>query len=276
MDAASAPADLTWEPTIVVSTGEAFAYGAKQGNVRHIRVPDVADFSWMTASDVIAAKPHAGAVVELVEDAIQGIATPLFLQTEMAYEVLHASAIATDAGVVCFCGASGYGKSTVAQGLALRGHALWADDLVALRVAPGRVQATVLPFRQNVRSASRSFFQTDKRDASFAPHKVTAWSTRRVHALFVLDPVDEQPHEGKSSFDVLRLRPADALAALLSHGMRLMPLDKPGERRILKDYVDLAASVPVFHVPYDQDFAILPALLDALEERVSRIDESDA
>lgn len=243
--------------------------------MRHIRVPDVAQFAWRIGSDVLSATPHAGAAVELVEDAIEGVATPLFLQAEMAYEVLHASAVATDAGVVGFCGASGYGKSTVAHGLALRRHALWADDLVALRVAPGRVRATALPFRQNVRSASRLFFQTD-RDASFAPQKATAWSIRRLHALFVLDPDDGQPRKAKPSFDVLRLRPADALAALLSHGMRLMPLDKPRERRILTAYVDLVASVPVFHVPYDQDFGILPALLDALEERVSRIDESDA
>jgi len=234
----------------------------------------VADFAWRTGSDVLSATPHDGAAGDLVEDAIEGVATPLFLQAEMAYEVLHASAVSTDAGVVGFCGASGYGKSTVAQGLALRGHVLWADDLIALRVAPGRVLATALPFRQNVRSASRSFFQTDKRDASFAPHKATAWSIRRLHALFVLDPVDGH-HGAKPSFDVLRLRPADALAALLSHGMRLMPLDKPRERRILTAYVDLVASVPVFHVPYDQDFAILPALLDALEEKVSRVDESD-
>lgn len=51
--------------------------------------------------------------------------------------VLHASAVATPAGVAVFMGDSGWGKSTLAAGLHTRGFTLLSDDIVAVRLDTG-------------------------------------------------------------------------------------------------------------------------------------------
>jgi hypothetical protein len=49
---------------------------------------------------------------------------------------LHASAVAVGEAAVAFTGASGAGKSTIAAGLARRGHSLIADDICAISRGP--------------------------------------------------------------------------------------------------------------------------------------------
>lgn len=46
--------------------------------------------------------------------------------------VLHASAVEVDGGAVAFLGATGWGKSTTAAALNVLGHALVADDVIAI------------------------------------------------------------------------------------------------------------------------------------------------
>jgi hypothetical protein len=54
---------------------------------------------------------------------------------------LHASAVAVDGRAVAFVGPPGAGKSTTAAALAQRGHAILADDSVALRRERDAIQA---------------------------------------------------------------------------------------------------------------------------------------
>jgi hypothetical protein len=57
------------------------------------------------------------------------------------YEALHASAVATDRGVVAIVAAGGGGKSTLALEMVRRGHPLFADDTVVLGAGRGGVEA---------------------------------------------------------------------------------------------------------------------------------------
>lgn len=52
---------------------------------------------------------------------------------------LHASAVMLDDGVVLFSAPSGHGKSTTASYFALRGHAVFADDIAVLKPHPNGV-----------------------------------------------------------------------------------------------------------------------------------------
>ena len=250
-------------PAILDLAGTAVAYGARHGRERFVRVPQVADFSWTAGAWCLTTTPHPDAEPDRITDAIRTIATPLFLQDERWFEVLHASAVAMDFGVVGLCGASGHGKSTLAHGLALRGASLWADDLVVFRAGQSGAVATALPFDQNLRAASRDFFQRSEA-STIGPEPVAAWSRRRLRALFVLAPA-ALGSRSSQPVDITPLRAADAMASLLPHAMRLLPLDKARERHMFTAYVDLIASVPIYRVSYEQDFAHLPALLDSLE-----------
>jgi hypothetical protein len=57
------------------------------------------------------------------------------------YEALHASAVATERGVVAIVAVSGAGKSTLALELVRRGRALFADDTVVLGRGSGGIEA---------------------------------------------------------------------------------------------------------------------------------------
>jgi hypothetical protein len=54
---------------------------------------------------------------------------------------LHASAVEIQGRAVCFCGDAGYGKSTTAAALGLRGHPVLAEDIVALEESGGEFRA---------------------------------------------------------------------------------------------------------------------------------------
>ena len=72
------------------------------------------------------------------------LALPLLVQVA-GFEVLHASAVRTGAGVVAFAGVSGVGKSTLAARLVRRGFELWADDTVVFDVEQGGPVTVCLP-----------------------------------------------------------------------------------------------------------------------------------
>ncbi len=264
--------DRAWVPTISErataggKVGNVSAWGALAGCRRYVNVPGVAEFRWVAGSDIVEVAPLAGVDPDLVQDVIQGMATPLFLQSEKGYEVLHASAVATASGVVGFCGYSGDGKSTLAHALALRGNTPWADDLVALRVADGEATAIALPFRPNLRAASRSYFGSQSAGGR-APAAIVPWSTARVRVLFVLDP--REPGSSTATFRLERLSGSEAMDALLPHGLRLLPLDRNRERQILIAYLNLVALIPLFRIEYTRSFSVLPRLLADVERRVA-------
>ncbi|HEV2102862.1 MAG TPA: hypothetical protein VGR58_08800 [Candidatus Acidoferrum sp.] len=54
---------------------------------------------------------------------------------------LHASGVEIQGRAVCFCGDAGYGKSTTAAALALRGLPVVAEDVVALQESGGKFEA---------------------------------------------------------------------------------------------------------------------------------------
>jgi hypothetical protein len=54
---------------------------------------------------------------------------------------LHASGVEIQGNAVCFCGDAGYGKSTTAAALALRGLPVIAEDVVALEESGGGFRA---------------------------------------------------------------------------------------------------------------------------------------
>lgn len=78
-----------------------------------------------------------------VEDAATYLLGPVFgvVLRLRGIPSLHASAVAVDGAAVALVGAAGTGKSTTAAALAARGHALLADDVLALRTGEEGVLA---------------------------------------------------------------------------------------------------------------------------------------
>jgi hypothetical protein len=75
-----------------------------------------------------------------------------FVLRRRSVTCLHASAVEIRGHAVCFCGEAGYGKSTTAAALGLRGFPVLAEDIVALeergdefRVVPGYPRVCLWP-----------------------------------------------------------------------------------------------------------------------------------
>lgn len=64
-----------------------------------------------------------------------------FAAVLQGYEVLHASAIASDGGAVAFAGPSGTGKTRMAGRLVSRGAGFLTDDVLAVEAAEGHIRA---------------------------------------------------------------------------------------------------------------------------------------
>ena len=99
----------------------------------------------------ILVDPVPGAVEEDLRIGVLGPALAALLQ-QRGFLLLHASAVVIDGVAVGFMGRSGWGKSTMAATLHAAGHALLADDVLAIRILhgiphafPGLVQYKLWP-----------------------------------------------------------------------------------------------------------------------------------
>jgi hypothetical protein len=146
------------------NAGAVCARGIAYGAVAWMEVPRIATFRFDRADWTVEASASAGAARDLIYDSYYRAALPLALQF-FGFEVLHASAVRTSAGVVAFCAVSETGKSTTVGALSRRGYTLWADDAVTFQINDGDLgaQALAVPFRLRLDSiASSAIRDTDE------------------------------------------------------------------------------------------------------------------
>jgi hypothetical protein len=234
-------------------SGNALAFGAVADGEYRLRFPGLVTYAFRPGDSEIRFATEGRTPRAVVEDLLRTAALPLLLQTEN-YEALHASAIQTVAGVVAFCGFSGAGKTTVAYGLARRGHALWADDVVLFppQLDPEAVVTARAPHSVNLRSESAQHFGLGGEPAI----STASVADDRLAAVVVLD----RGVEPRAAL----LPPAEALTAILPHAFCFFAAEGR-ERRTVAAYLDLIARVPVFTFSPPTGFAGFEAKLDQLE-----------
>jgi len=242
--------------------GEIYAYGQVVGEEHWMHFPGLASFCFNSGGDDVAA---ALARIE-AEDSIQDIfhrrVLPMAIQVR-GREVLHASAIRATNGVVAFCGTTTSGKSTIAFGLGLRGHTLWADDMVAFEFSEGQPRAVSLPFQPRLRRASAELFsvKTDNRTVPGYDLAPVGTHTDAMAAVCVLQP---QPRMA-SGVAIQRLAFADALTTLFGHACFFSPQGEKRKRIMVQHYLDLVAHTPVYEIRFRQGLENLGQILDAVE-----------
>jgi hypothetical protein len=242
--------------------GRVTALGYTAGGVRWMHLPGLATFR-LDAGDVITAFGADGASGDRIQEVFGRSVLPFALQAS-GLEVLHASAIVMGPGVVAFCARSGTGKSTLAYGLAGRGHPLWADDAVAFEAAACGPRAIPLPFRLKLRPQSLAHFA--RRGAPPPPSgPVLPGPSRPLAGVFVLERL--QPAVG-TAVNVSRLPAGEGLAALLAHAQAFSFGsfgDPAGRRRLAEQYLALIGAVPIFRARFTVDLERLDAVLDGIE-----------
>ena len=200
--------------------------------------------------------PEPGVSVERIEDLYRRSVLPLVLQA-FGRETLHASAVTGSRGVLAFCGRRGAGKSTVAYGLRRRGFEQHADDTLVLTIASNEVTTLPLPFSPRLRPASADFFENAAQKHSLSTCEPPA--AEPLAAVFIL-----RPSEQAGPLTISALAPTEAFQAALAHAHCFDTEDPAGRRRLLQNYLEIAACVPMFDVPYQPGLERFDALLDAL------------
>lgn len=230
-------------------------------------MPRVAAFRF-AARGAVAAFPRPGVETRQIRDVYRRGILPLVLHYR-GTEVLHASAVITGRGVLGLCGVSGTGKSTIAYGLGLRGHPLWADDAVAFRAAPRDIEALPLGFSVRLQSPAAQFFgpnlNGDGPVAGAARPDHSPRGARRLAALCVLERRGPGPGD---VVEISQFDPVRAFMALLPHAYCLDLRDIERKSGMVHQYLELAGAVPVFHVRFRAGIECLEAVLDAVERRI--------
>jgi hypothetical protein len=229
-----------------------------------MHLPGLASFRFSNRGDEVAATVAATAREELVLDAYRRRVLPMALQV-CGREVLHASAVRSPAGVTALCADSETGKSTIAFGLSGRGYPLWADDLVAFDISDHVGRAISLPFNMRLRPSAAALFDSETTQSPITTsddHSPPGKETAPLLAVCVLRREDP----GGERVAVRRLPLAEAFAAVLAHAWSFGLEDSERKRRMIHNYLDLAAGTPVFDICFRPGLENLPAILDAIDQ----------
>jgi hypothetical protein len=250
------------EPGVEVwkhSDGTVIAFGGSRDQGHWMQLLNVGLFVFGEEADVVTVFPDGGVSHELVDDGFRRAVLPMALQV-LGRDVLHASAVLGEVGVIAFCAVSETGKSTVAYALDRRGYRLWADDAVAFRIDNAAVTAVPLAFTLRLRQATSEFYGVQ----AGTDELIEPATAERLAAICVLERVgdaDEDPA-------IERLAGADAFPAVLTHAYCFSLADEARKARMTASYLELVDRVPVFRVRVRSGLDHLQPLLDRLEQAV--------
>lgn len=187
-------------------------------------------------------------------------------------QVLHASAVlcAVSDAAVAFTGPTHSGKSTTAFGLRRKpGWTALCDDTVAFSVARAdggtRIHLHPLPNEARLRPASAEFYGLPADSAS----ETLTWpsGTPTLRAVYVL----EGDEHSRAVAEFTRLRTTDGLPLLLQQAYALS-LELPKyNQQLMKDYLALAAGVPLFRLRYRRSFDVADELFAAIEAHLAAV-----
>jgi len=188
---------------------------------------------------IVDARP--GTDPDLIRACLLGPALGAVLQ-ERGRLVLHASAVATAAGVVAFLGGHGSGKSTLAAALAKRGLPVVTDDALVLEgpeVALGHGTVRLWPdallaLGEAPTDHPRLAAGIEKR---LLPAALPGHHPLRLRRIYLLEWGRRQA--------VLPVSARDAAIAFIAGSLFGFTLDRAGQARQFRQCVDLAAAVAV-------------------------------
>jgi hypothetical protein len=247
-------------------TGAVCAYGYRGDHHRWIRWPGFAAFRFDDDGQ-IDAFPERQVDPAKICDLARRAVEPIILQA-IGWETVHASSVATTAGVVAFCGERESGKSTLAYSLARRGYRQRSDDSVVIRIEAERVAVLELPFGVRLRHDPARHFGFTPDDGPYADvapidHTIgQAPQLETLAAVFVLSGRDT------TTPIATRLAGSAAFTAVLAHSHVFDPESIVERQRLLEHYLAIAARVPVYDLRFPSGLSHLPAVLDCVEQTI--------
>jgi hypothetical protein len=250
--------------------GAVCAYGGVKDGEYSFCLAGLGTFRFRGETDIVTVAPEPSARDDKILDAYRRTIVPMALQVR-GHEVLHASAVMTDTGVIGLCGTSGTGKSTIAYGLSQRGHSPWADDALVLAIAENQVYAIPVPFRLRLLPNSASYFESEgaahDSGLTWRGQELTPRDSQPLAALCILKrlPADDSAPRARA----IRLTESDAFAQVLAHAYCFSFREKKRTRQMVRNYMDLVGRTDVLEISFQAGLDNLPAILDCIENCVA-------
>jgi len=224
---------------------------------------------------MIACAPAPGVGEAFVRQLLLGQVLPRCL-AHAGELVLHASAVTLpDGRTVAFVGESGYGKSTLAFYCRRSGARLIDDDCVLLKFREGGVGVSggVPTVRLNADTMAAldcdpdAFFPvsnlSNKRQMRLADDPSREGASPSLDTLFLLDAPAGDPASATVS-----IAPARGQAAVMAAVRSAFNLDPASHDTMARSFRQvsrlLGAGLPVYHLRYPRDHALLPRVWQAL------------
>ena len=252
--------------------GTVWGYSRLVDGERWLELPGVGSFHLQQGRREVTAFPEPGVDGDALRDAYRRIVAPIAFQADGG-EVLHASAVRGDSGVIAFCADSHGGKSTMAYAMGLRGYRVWADDAVAMDFAGGAISVVMLPFVLRLRSPAARFFLGTQRAADHEPIgmveelRQAPGSAAPLAAVFFLERV---PRDDAGPPQVARMTPAAAFTDVLPQAFCFTLADVERKGRMMRNYLDLSASVPFFRLSMPSGFERIDEVVACVERALMK------
>jgi len=238
--------------------GNTAARTAVHASGASVELVGLARYALHDGEAVATAWPGPGRSHTSVTDGYHRSAAPM-LMTHRGAQQLHASAVATSAGVVVLCATSGTGKSTTAAALGRLGYPLWADDAVVFAAGTGseRPSSVRLSVPLRLDDAGAGLIATLPASPR-SPRPTVPGEVRPLARILILERLEasEPTMEPLSS--------GEALTGLLRHALCLTPRRPATQRGLAEDYLSVISSVPVHRLSFEPGRASFSALIEAL------------
>ncbi len=236
--------------------GHVFMRAYADGTRRWLDWPGLGVFGFTDRFGPIQAWLAPGVAPEPALDTFRRVVQPIVLQA-CGDQALHASAVETPDGALIVCGQSGAGKSTLACAVARRPRCRQlADDAVVVTIDGESIAVRPLPFRPRLRPSAHAQLATDESVTT----RVDVPRSVPVRAVVV---IAQRPDLAGPPL-LARLPTPAAFTTLLTHAHCFdEAAQDPNEtRRLVGDYLTIAAHVPVYTLAYRPDFNALRDLVD--------------
>lgn len=184
--------------------------------------------------------------------------------------VIHASGVVKHGRAVGFIGASGQGKSTLAEFFCKHGYRMLGDDALAIRTEGNHPVAVPGPPLIQLRPEAGRWLRDDFESLPRV-HTGSQKGIRPAMDVFHVHPaplarlyVLEEPGEGESA--IVPMTPQAALLALIHHTRAQNLLTAPAYARAnLNQCADVVRRVPVSRLRRERGLLMLRSLLDVVE-----------
>ncbi len=202
---------------------------------------------------------------------ILGACMAVLLQ-QQGYLILHASAVAFPDGAIAFLGDKGWGKSTMAAALQVRGYPLLTDDVLAVKL-DGDNQPIALPAFPQVKLWPSAVTALGG-DPESLPRIVPQLNkrVRRLTEDFSPDPITLKKIYLLGKGAALAIEPfpfGEVLGQLFRHsysGRFGKQLLHQGEAFHFRQCMELAKQVPIYHLQRPSALSLLPEIAQCVED----------